>query len=40
MVRSGADAQSTLTVAEPSGERRVITRPAQQAQILVGLSRS
>jgi predicted Zn-dependent peptidase len=36
MVRTGPNAQVALAVSEPSGERRVITRPAQQAQILVG----
>jgi zinc protease len=36
MVRTGPNAQVALAVSEPSGERRVITRPAHQAQILVG----
>ena len=36
MVRTAPDAQVALAISEPSGERRVITRPAQQAQILVG----
>ena len=36
MVRAAPDPQAALAVATPSGERRVITRPAQQAQILVG----
>ena len=36
MARSGPEAQVTLPVAEPPGERKVIARPAQQAQILVG----
>ena len=35
MVRSGPPEQAMPAVAEPPGERRVITRPAQQAQILV-----
>ena len=36
MARSGSDTQVAPPVTEPSGERRVILRPAQQAQILVG----
>jgi predicted Zn-dependent peptidase len=36
MVRSGQDTQVAQGVPAPSGERRVIDRPAQQAQILVG----
>jgi zinc protease len=36
MARSGPEAQVALPVAGPSGERKVIARPAQQAQILVG----
>jgi zinc protease len=36
MVRSGPDTQVAQAVPAPSGERRVINRPAQQAQILVG----
>jgi len=36
MVRSGPDTLAVQPVSEPSGERRVIARPAQQAQILVG----
>lgn len=35
MARSGPDRPIVLAVSEPPGERRVITRPAQQAQILV-----
>jgi zinc protease len=35
MARSGSERQAALAVSEPSGERRVIARPAQQAQILV-----
>ena len=35
MTRSGREAQATPPVSRPSGERRVVTRPAQQAQILV-----
>ncbi|MGH7347477.1 MAG: M16 family metallopeptidase, partial [Candidatus Rokuibacteriota bacterium] len=36
MARSGPDTLVAQPVAAPSGERRVIARPAQQAQILVG----
>jgi len=36
MTRSGPGTQAALPVSEPPGERKVITRPAQQAQILVG----
>ena len=36
MARSGPEAQVALPVAEPPGDRKVIARPAQQAQILVG----
>ena len=36
MPRSGPGTQAALPVSEPPGERKVITRPAQQAQILVG----
>jgi zinc protease len=36
MARSGPDTQVAPAVSEPSGERRVLARPAQQAQILVG----
>jgi zinc protease len=36
MTRSGPGTQAALSVSEPPGERKVITRPAQQAQILVG----
>jgi len=34
MARSAPDTQAALAVAEPPGERQVITRPAAQAQIL------
>jgi zinc protease len=34
MPRAAPDTQAALAVAEPPGERQVITRPAQQAQIL------
>ena len=36
MAPSGPDTQVAQAVSAPSGERRVIPRPAQQAQILVG----
>ena len=36
MARSGQGTQAAPPVSEPPGERKVIARPAQQAQILVG----
>jgi len=36
MARSGSGPQSPPPVSDPPGERKVIERPAQQAQILVG----
>ena len=36
MARSAPDTRDALAVPAPAGERRVIERPAQQAQILVG----
>ena len=36
LARSGQGSQAAQPVSEPPGDRKVITRPAQQAQILVG----
>jgi len=36
LARSGQGPQAAQPVSEPPGDRKVITRPAQQAQILVG----
>ena len=36
MARTGPGPQVAQSVPEPTGERKVVTRPAQQAQILVG----
>jgi len=36
MARTGPGSQVAQPVFEPSGDRKVVTRPAQQAQILVG----